>query len=263
MTQVAEKTDEVDAPQLPPPSLGYQLIRGTGWTLVWLGALTLGFVAHQLWITTFFAKQNQVELAVELEEHFAATEIVEVPYVPVVVPGEDPPPVVAEPEPGASLGDPEVPAVIKWEAAPEEGTAFAEIRIPALESLVEGWTVVEGVRLSDLKNGAGHMPWTPLPGQPGNAVISGHRTTYGQPFHDLDILEVGDRIEVETAIGVHVYAVREKFIVKPTEIWVTHPRSGSWLTLTTCHPKFSARERLIVAAELVAGPNAEVILGRL
>jgi sortase A len=102
-------------------------------------------------------------------------------------------------------------------------------------------------------------------------VVSGHRTTYGAPFGNLDELVAGDRIEVETAIGTHVYEVREApdrcrdedglCVVTPTDLWVTEPRPGSWLTFTTCHPKFSARRRLIVFAELVAGPNAEVILG--
>ena len=64
------------------------------------------------------------------------------------------------------------------------------------------------------------MPTTPLPGQPGNAVIAGHRTTYGAPFHEFDELVPNDLIEVETALGVHTYAVRETIIVKPTEIWV-------------------------------------------
>ena len=48
-------------------------------------------------------------------------------------------------------------------------------------------------------------------------------------------------------------------IVKPTDVWVTEPRDGAWLTLTTCHPKFSSRQRLIVFAELVDGPNYESI----
>ncbi len=259
MTQVAEPTAAAaeEPPQLPPPSRGYRLLRAAGWTLVWLGGLTLGFVAHQLWITSWFAKANQAELAVELEQRFAAVEIVEVPYEPPEVPGETVPPA-----PSIAQGATEAPRFLKAESAPEEGSAFAEIRIPSLESLREGWTVVEGVSLSILKNGAGHMPWTPLPGQPGNSVISGHRTTYGQPFHDLDLLEPGDTIEVETALGVHVYSVKEVIVVKPHDVWVTHPRPGAWLTLTTCNPKFSARERLVVAAELVAGPNASVILGR-
>jgi len=263
MTQLAENEDvtvDDERPQLPPAPLSYRLLRGAGWTLIWLGGLTLGFVAHQLWITTWFAKANQAELAVELEEHFAAAQIEEIPYVPVVPLGE-PPPQPAEPAP-INRGEPAEPSLqfIRREVPPETGTAFAEIRIPALESLVDGWTVVEGVSLSNLKTGAGHMPWTPLPGQPGNAVISGHRTTYGQPFHDLDQLAAGDVIEVETALGVHVYEVRVVQVVRPTDVWVTHPRAGAWLTLTTCNPKFSARERLVVSAELVGGPNAEVIL---
>lgn len=265
MTQLAENTEKgrqaetEGSPALPPPTLGYRILHAMGWTLVWIGGLTLGFVAHQLWITTFFAKANQAELGVELEERFATVEIVEVEYVPVVVPGEDPPP---DPDPSISAGASGSVGFLKTESAPEEGTAFAEIRIPSLESLTDGWTVVEGVSLTHLKNGAGHMPWTPLPGQPGNAVISGHRTTYGQPFHDLDQLSNGDLIEVETAIGIHVYSVTNVFVVKPTDVWVTHPKSGAWLTLTTCNPKFSARERLIVQAQLVGGPNSAVILGR-
>lgn len=103
------------------------------------------------------------------------------------------------------------------------------------------------------------MPGTPLPGQPGNSVISGHRTTYGRPFFDFDLLKPGDRIEVETAIGVHVYEVRESFIVEPTDVWVTDDKDGAWLTLTTCNPKYSARERLIITAELVEGPNVSYI----
>lgn len=264
MTQVADKTEttgepDEETPQILPPGLGYKIVSALGWTLVWLGALTLGFVAHQLWITSFFAKANQAELDEELVERFAAAEISEVEFVPVVVPGEEPPP---EPDPSISGGAAGSVGLLKTESAPEEGSAFAEIRIPSLDALADGWTIVEGVSLSDLKTGAGHMPWTPLPGQPGNAVISGHRTTYGQPFHDLDQLSLGATIEVETAVGTHVYSVASVFVVKPTDVWVTHPKSGAWLTLTTCHPKFSARERLIVQAQLVSGPNAEVILGR-
>ena len=107
--------------------------------------------------------------------------------------------------------------------------------------------------------GPGHMPGTALPGQPGNAVISGHRTTYGRPFFDFDQLVPGDRIEIETAIGLHVYEVDDSFIVEPTEVWVTEDKPGGWLTLTTCNPKFSARERLIITARLVQGPNLDYV----
>jgi sortase A len=148
------------------------------------------------------------------------------------------------------------PEVVEWvkEPEPEPGEAFGVMRIPkiGLEAVI-----FSGVDLPTLKKGPGHMPWTPLPGQPGNSVISGHRTTYGRPFFDVDLLEPGDVIEVETAIGIHVYEVRETLIVKPTDIWVTNPRPGAWLTLTACNPKFSARERIIIVAELVSGPNFE------
>ena len=117
----------------------------------------------------------------------------------------------------------------------------------------------EGVDRETLTQGPGHMPGTPLPGQPGNAVISGHRTTYGRPFFDFDLLEPGDLIEVETAIGLHTYVVRSSIIVEPTDVWVTDDKEGAWLTLTTCNPKFSARQRLIINAELVSGPNLRYV----
>ncbi len=246
-----------------------RVVRVVGWTSIVVGVLILGFVVQQLFVTTWFAQQHQTALSEEAEEHFVTAEITEVEYVPppsTGTPGEgtvDPGSTVT-PGAGGSATDEGAPLVpekrtLLVESSPEKGTAFAVIRIPSIERLEEGWAVVEGVELRNLKNGAGHMPHTPLPGMPGNSVISGHRTTYGAPFHELDQLNPGDTIEVDTAIGTHTYAVREVIIVQPTELWVTEPREGSWLTLTTCHPKFSARQRLIVFAELVGGPNWEAI----
>lgn len=224
-----------------------RVVRAIGWTSLTAGLLVLGFVAQQLFVTTWFAERAQVELQQRAFDYFeaAAVEVVEVEYLPpTTVPGEP------EPEPIPILTEP----------APPAHEPFAVITIPKLPKLRDGWTVVEGVDRSDLRNGAGHMIHTPLPGQPGNSVISGHRTTYGAPFHDLDKLGPGDIIEVETSLGVHRYAVRELVVVKPNELWVTEPRDGAWLTLTTCNPKLSSRQRLVVFAELVGGPNAEAIL---
>ncbi len=231
-----------------------RVVRFLGWASIWLGLFLLGFVAHQLFVTTFFAQQNNVALIQEAETSFATVEITEIPYVaPDVAPGG---PVLTDPD------DVDLPGpVLRVEAAPAEGESFAIIRVPSLDRLVDGWAVVEGVSRRNLKNGVGHMASTPLPGQPGNVVFSGHRTTYGAPFHEFDELVPGDIIEVETALGVHAYEVRETIIVRPTEIWVTQPREGAWLTLTTCNPKFSSRERLVIFAELVAGPNFEAING--
>lgn len=253
------RTDVSEAAQPRTRSPVYiRAIRIFGWTAIGLGLFLIGFVIQQLFVTTYFAQQANVERSEEAVAYFAEADVVEVPYVPGVSPvlppsGNDP---VPDPE-----NPPPAPAVLYVEEKPEKGDAFAIIRVPKIDRLVEGWAVVEGVSRRNLRSGAGHMPHTPLPGQPGNAVISGHRTTYGAPFHELDELVPGDLIEVETALGVHTYAVDETVIIGPRELWVTEEREGAWLTLTTCHPKFSSRQRLVVFAELVEGPNAPAILG--
>jgi sortase A len=260
--QMTDTTSETEiAVQPAPPAEGrlLRLAHNVGWTLIYLGVLTLGFVVHQLYITSWFASQNQPELAAERIEQWAATEITEVVVVPATPPDDGNGGVVSGATGDGGDGIRTEPLVLQVESPPELGAAFALIRIPKIDRLRDGWNVVEGVRTVDLRNGAGHMPDTALPGQPGNAVISGHRTTWGQPFHELDALDPGDRIEVDTALGTHIYAVREIRVVEPTDVWVADPREGAWLTLTTCHPKFSARERLVIAAELVFGPNADVI----
>jgi len=148
------------------------------------------------------------------------------------------------------------PAEIIVEQAPSEGQAVGRIVIPA--AAVDD-IMVEGVERDVLKKGPGHMTWTPLPGQPGNSVISGHRTTYGAPFFYLDQVKVGDDIHVDTSIGRHTYRVREILVVEPTDVWLTEPRDGAWLTLTTCTPRYSAAQRLVIVSELVAGPNLAAI----
>lgn len=237
---------------------GVRRFRAIGWGIVSIGALVMGFVFHQLFLTTWLATANQAELAEAAEQRFATVEITEVPYDPE--PAEAAPVTEGVAAPQIHDVGPRVGSLLV-EAAPEESQAIAVIRAPSLSRLGEGWTVVEGVGTAELKTGAGHMPNTPLPGMPGNSVISGHRTTYGAPFNELDELAPGDIIEVETAVGVHTYVVRESIVVTPYDLWVTDQRSGAWLTLTTCNPEFSAQERLVVFAELQSGPNWEAIYG--
>lgn len=214
-----------------------------GWTLIWSGLFVLGYLGWQLIGTDLLNSRVQVEaetnLVVNLEQKRRQLPQVEEVSVPA----------------GAPVSAPEVVEYHR-EDRPEQDTEFAQMSIAGLGLDA---VVFEGVTPQTLARGPGHMPGTALPGQPGNAVISGHRTTYGSPFFDFDLLEPGDRIEIETAIGTHVYEVRESFIVLPTDVWVTEDKVGAWLTLTTCSPKFSARERLIVTAELVDGPNADYV----
>lgn len=256
-TQMQDEVDE-DQSTTMPGDWGLRVLHNLGWTFIYLGVLTLGFVVHQLFITTWFAQQGQSDLAIERIEQWEDTEISEVVVVPTTDAGTTDAGDSTAIDEGGDGGSAR-PLILKVESPPDLGNAFALIRIPKLERLEEGWNVVEGVRNVDLRNGAGHMPDTAIPGQPGNAVISGHRTTWGQPFHELDQLDPGDRIEVETALGTHIYAVRQTLVVEPSDVWVADPREGAWLTLTTCHPKFSARQRFVVVAELVFGPNADVI----
>ena len=111
--------------------------------------------------------------------------------------------------------------------------------------------VIEGVALGDLKRGPGHYPETPLPGQPGNAAIAGHRTTYGAPFNRINELDRGDEILVTTVQGAFRYEVSDQLIVSPSEVGVLDDFGDNRLTLTACHPKYSARQRIIVVAALV------------
>ncbi len=223
-------------------------VQTLGWTLIWSGVFLFGYLGWQLLGTDVVNAAVQEEAEAALADSFEEARL-QAPDIEQVDSTE-------YLEESGSPASVEVPAVVErvTEAEPDPGEAFGMIRIPkiGLEAVV-----FSGVDPQTLKKGPGHMPWTPLPGQPGNAVLSGHRTTYGRPFFDLDLLVEGDTIEVETAIGVHVYEVREILIVEPTDIWVTNPRPGAWLTLTTCNPKFSARQRLIIVAELISGPNYE------
>lgn len=135
----------------------------------------------------------------------------------------------------------------------ETGDPLTRIRIPTISVDV---VVVEGTTASALRAGAGHYPQTPLPCEAGNVAIAGHRTTYGRPFHDLDRLRVGDRITLVTPVGECTYVVhRPPFVTQPTDVGVIEATPQSMLTLTTCHPKGSAKQRLIVRA-LLEGPVA-------
>lgn len=136
---------------------------------------------------------------------------------------------------------------------------FAIMRIPRLGS---DWQqpVIEGVRLADLSRGVGHYPGTAMPGVIGNFAVAGHRVTHGAPFKDLDQLRSGDPIAIQMRDVVYVYRVRGIKIVTPdrTEVLFPVPRQFGadpvepLLTLTTCHPKFSARQRLVVTATFAA-----------
>ena len=205
-------------------------VRSLGELLITAGVVILLFVAYELWFTNFYTAQEQHDLRHQLEQQWG---------LPIPqgssAPGEQP---LAEPP----LGD-----------------GVAILRIPRLgKDYVK--VIVEGVNHEDLKKGPGHYPGTAMPGQIGDFVVSGHRTTYGAPFNQLDRLEHLDPIVVETRSMWFVYKVTSTEVVLPTDIATIAPvpdhpgekPTKAWLTFTTCHPKYSASHRLIVHGVLVA-----------
>jgi sortase A len=136
-------------------------------------------------------------------------------------------------------------------AYPAVGNPVGILVIPRL-GLDE--VVVEGVAGAQLAVGPGHYPGTPLPGQRGNSAIAGHRTTHGAPFNGLAELQPGDPVEVTTLQGRFTYRVTRSTVVSPDAAAVLGATAASQLTLTTCTPKYSAAQRLIVVARLVDSP---------
>ena len=194
-----------------------------------LGALVLLFVVWQVGWTDVQSDKAHAATVSTLSREFAAA--------PAPAPGADP---------GASA-----------EAKVPDG-AFAIVRVPRFGADYAR-PLVEGTGAEQLAEGLGHYTGTAGPGEVGNFAIAGHRTTYGKPLNQIDLLRNGDRIVVETAAGWSVYAVSSHEIVRPSQSEVIAPVPGDrtakptkrLLTFTSCHPKFSAKQRWVVHAELV------------
>lgn len=221
----------------PPPHDWRWWVGGLGKTLIAAGLLMFGFVAYQLWGTGIETARAQNALESEFADLLAGTTTTDAPVAGTVagtVPDTVPDASVLAPEPAPTV---------------QEGDPIARIEMPAIGV---DHIVVAGVEKSDLKKGPGHYPETPMPGQLGNAAIAGHRTTYGQPFFDVDELQNGDEIVVTTLTGRYVYRVTGQQVVAPSDYQViaTVDPTKATLTLTSCHPKWTARERIIITSEL-------------
>jgi sortase A len=242
-----------------PPRWGDRVrtaLRGIGQTLITLGLVALLFVGYELWVTDLLAARAQDQLTQEIQDEWADA--------PTVEP--------ADPGPGAPA--PAAPAPIDVAV----GEPFAVLHIPRLGP---GYArvIVEGTAQTQLAQGPGHYLGTAMPGEQGNVGIAGHRVGRGSPFLDLDDLRPGDPIVVETAGQWFVYRVLGdpasgdldadpsgipgRQIVRPTDVDVISPTpggpaagaaTGAYLTLTTCHPKYSARQRLVIHARLDGAP---------
>lgn len=211
-------------------------LRYTGWTLVSAGMVVLLYVVYSLFFTNFATNAAQSDLSEEWERQLRL-HAAEAPEAP-----EEPEETDSEPaiDPGGAF------AVLEFS---RPGTDERPVHADPL-------FVVSGVSLADLTRGPGHYPGTADPGGPGNLAIAGHRTTYGAPFYHLDQMLEGDQIHVTGRDGErHTYRVARTQIVQPGDVWVVGSdpleTDKPMLTLTTCHPRFSAAQRLVVFAELV------------
>jgi sortase A len=215
-------------------------VGSTGRMLIVVGLLLLGFVAYQLWGTGIQHARAQSSLETAFDRQLSSTVPATVPTTTTAaapssttapattVAPTTAPPITAPPRPVFADGDP-----------------VARLEIPRM-GLDE--IVVAGVGVDDLKKGPGHYPQTPLPGEPGNAAIAGHRTTYGAPFLDIDNLQPGDEIIATTYAGRFVYTVTDSVVVSPSDVSVLDNTPDDRITLTSCDPKYSATNRIIVTA---------------
>jgi sortase A len=216
-------------------------IAAIGRMLVTVGLLILLFVTYELWGTGIFTARDQHRLKNQFHRELLQAQRHDNPVVtpPTTKPGAP----HKTPHPTTTTINP------RFEVAPPEGGIIGEI---VIKKIGVDWIFREGVQLADLAQGPGHYPGTPLPGQIGDAAIAGHRTTHGAPFRHVDALAPGDRIQIRTFAGSYTYIVyKQPFAVDPTDYGVVANTPDAELTLTSCNPPYSARQRIVIKAKLV------------
>lgn len=110
--------------------------------------------------------------------------------------------------------------------------------------------VVTGDGWEQLQKGVGHHLGTANPGQAGNMVLSAHNDIFGEIFRDLDQLNSGDQIFIQTATRSFTYTVRDRRILEPTEVSVMNPTREPTTTLVSCYPYLIDSQRIVIIAEL-------------
>ncbi|MFV0251990.1 MAG: class E sortase [Beutenbergiaceae bacterium] len=226
------RTSRRDLHQRPRPSLAMNAVGVLGELLITAGVIVALFVVWQVYWTDVEGARAASANISNFEE--------DLPKSPEI-PGE------------AQYGEPPV------EPVPGAGETFGTMFVPRWGS---GWEfpVAEGVGRDDVLDAGyvGHYPDTQLPGAMGNFAVAGHRQSHARPFYGVADLQVGDALIVQTAQAWYVYRVTESYIVEPTEVGVlaanpsepgAEPIARS-ITLTTCHPLWSTRERWIIHGEL-------------
>jgi sortase A len=212
------------------PRTGYwrTFVRGTGQLFITAGLVILLFVVYEQWWTGFTTKRDQHRLITTLQQEWKH---------------------------GITVKNPPF------------GSGIAILRIPRFGSKYV-FVIVQGTSTADLEKGPGHYAGTAMPGQIGNFTVAGHRTTYLHPFYNINELRPGDPIVIETRTRWLTYTVenipgtsaRYQEIVSPDDFPVSYPvpdqsdpslpATQRVLTFTSCNPRYSAAQRIIVHALL-------------
>ena len=251
-------------------------VRTFGLGLAWVALIGILFLFYQLWGTGVYASQSQSNLALEFQTLLTAQPVIVLPTTTssttttttsAPAPTETNP-VVSIPTNTFNPPDPQTLERIRRVVNAEDGDVIARMMVPAID--LDKY-VVEGVGVSDLRTAIGRYRGSAHIGDLGNVALAGHRTTYGEPFGRIGELLPGDQISLVTAIGTAVYEVMDPneyvatwaskvrsvdgghVIVGPSDEFVLADVGDNRLTLTACHPRFSAEERLVVVARLVDG----------
>lgn len=209
-----------------------------GELLITVGLILILFVAWQLWWTNIAANQTQDDAKTSLSQEFAAAE-------------QKDPPKTSDGKP-ATETEPPVPTPA------ELGSPYGIVYIPRFSDTYSR-PIAEGTTTDVLDTlGLGHYTNTAMPGEVGNFSLAGHRQTNGAVLDQVEEIQNGDRIYVQTVDGFYTYKVYETKIVLPTQVDVIAPNPDDptkkpterLMTLTTCHPRFGSTERYIVHAKM-------------
>ena len=245
MTDTARTQATAPGRPRPPGQVVRTAVSGLGQLLITAGVVILLFLGYELWFTGLYTHREQRSAEKAIQQRFSAAQA-------RPAQGSDEPATTQPPGRGKTgrNGDVVYPPVTA-------GAAQTVVYLPRLGSGYH-YVVVEGVGTDDLRKGPGHYPGTALPGQRGNVVVSGHRTTYLAPFSRLDELRPGDPVIFEMVDGWYTYRVVGTRIVAPDATYViTNPYPdqrpiGRSFTFTTCNPRYSARQRLVVYGTFVS-----------
>ncbi|WP_216378619.1 class E sortase [Arcanobacterium phocae] len=213
-----------------------------GELLITFGIIVAGFIAWQLWWTTFLAKQVQNEWLDDFARLAGKS-----PAVAAEPMKKDPPP---------------------FTLSPKHGETFGVIHLPTMGKFATR-TISQGTSNWDILDhgGYGHYETTAWPGEIGNFSVAAHRRGNGDALWFVEKINPGDPIIIETADGYYMYRVLDHELVNPDQTRVIAPdpykakeaeENGTQvtdtptrrlITLTTCHPEYGAAQRWIVHGE--------------